>query len=165
MLSAGEKLKKEGHPIGLGFGQTTDSIDWVGAMFHSFGADMVNEKGDILIKQNDAVKQVLEYAQRLAAVMAQDVFAWDDASNNKYIISGQGSMIMNPPSAYAVAKRDNPDIAKHLYTIPMPKGPKGRYAPYLPFIWGVWGYSKNKSAAKSLLTTIWERSNVEKIVN
>src|ERR1043166_1310415 len=106
-LSAGQKLQKEGHPIGLGFGQTTDSIDWVGAAFHSFGADLVNEKGDIIIKQNDAVKQVLEYMQRLAKVMPQDVFAWDDASNNKYIISGQGSLIFNPPSAYAVAKRDN----------------------------------------------------------
>jgi ABC-type glycerol-3-phosphate transport system substrate-binding protein len=74
-------------------------------------------------------------------------------------------MIMNPPSAYAVAKRDNPKVAEHLYATPMPKGPKGRFAPYLPFIWGVWGFSKNKSAAKSLLQTIWERGNAEKIVN
>jgi len=165
LVKAAEKLHKEGHPIGLGLGQTTDSVDWVGALFHSYGAELVNAKGDIVIKKSDGVKQVLEYMQRLVKVMPPDVFAWDDASNNKYLISGQGSMIMNPPSAYAVAKRDNPKVAEQLYTIPMPTGPKGRYAPYLPFIWGVWGYSKNKSAAKSLLATIWERSNVEKIVN
>jgi ABC-type glycerol-3-phosphate transport system substrate-binding protein len=164
LLSAGQKLQKEGHPIGLGFGQTTDSIDWVGAAFHSFGADLVNEKGDIIIKQNDAVKQVLEYMQRLAKVMPQDVFAWDDASNNKYIISGQGSLIFNPPSAYAVAKRDNPDIAKHLYEIPYPMGPKGRFAGYLPYLWGVWNFSKNKPAAKSLLAHLLQRENVEKLV-
>ena len=164
MLSAAEKLKKEGHPIGLGFGQTTDSVDWVGAAFHSFGADLVNEKGDIIIKQNDAVKQVLEYMQRLAKVMPQDVFAWDDASNNKYIISGQGSLIFNPPSAYAVAKRDNPEIAKHLYEIPYPIGPKGRFAGYLPYLWGTWNFSKNKSAAKSLLSHLLQRESVEKLV-
>src|SRR3954464_9957084 len=164
MLKAGEKLKAEGHPIGLGLGQTTDSIDWVGAMFHSFGADLVNEKGEILIKKNDAVKQVLEYAQRLVKVMPQDVFAWDDASNNKYIISGQGSMIMNPPSAYAVAKRDNPKIAEHLYEIPYPAGAKGRFAGYLPYLWGTWSFSKNKSAAKSLLAHLLQRENVEKLV-
>jgi len=164
MLSAGEKLKKEGHPIGLGLGQTTDSIDWVGAMFHSFGADLVNEKGDILVKKNDAVKHVLEYAQRLVKVMPQDVFAWDDASNNKYIISGQGSMIMNPPSAYAVAKRDNPNVAKELYEIPYPSGPKGRFAGYLPYLWGTWNFSKNKSAAKSLLSHLLQRESVEKLV-
>ena len=165
LVTAAEKLHKEGHPIGLGLGQTTDSVDWVGALFHSFGADLVNAKGEIVIKHSDHVKQVLEYAQRLVKVMPPDVFAWDDASNNKYIISGQGSMIMNPPSADAVAKRDNPKVAEHLYTFEMPKGPKGRFAPYLPFIWGVWGFSKNKSAAKSLLQTIWQRDNVEKIVS
>ncbi|HTP62014.1 MAG TPA: extracellular solute-binding protein, partial [Burkholderiales bacterium] len=165
LVVAAEKLHKEGHPIGIGLGQTTDSVDAIGAMFHAFGAELVNAKGEIVIKHSDGVKQVLEYAQRLVKAMPADVFAWDDASNNKYLISGQGSMIMNPPSAYAVAKRDNPKVAEQLYTIAMPKGPKGRFAPYLPFIWGVWGFSKNKSAAKSLLTTIWERSNVEKIVN
>ncbi len=165
LLKAAEKLHKEGHPIGLGLGQTTDSVDWAGAMFHSFGAELVNAKGDIVITKSDGVKQVLEYMQKLTKVMPADVFAWDDASNNKYIISGQGSMIMNPPSAYAVAKRDNPKVAEQLYTIPRPKGPKGRFAPYLPFIWGVWGFSKNKSAAKSLLATIWQKENVEKLVN
>jgi ABC-type glycerol-3-phosphate transport system substrate-binding protein len=134
-------------------------------MFASFGAEMVNAKGDITIKQSDGVKQGLEYMQKLTKVMPADVFAWDDASNNKYIISGQGSMIMNPPSAYAVAKRDNPKVAEHLYTFEMPRGPNGRFAPYLPFIWGVWKFSKNKPAAKSLLATIWEKSNVEKLVN
>ncbi len=164
LVKAAEKLKAEGHPIGLGLGQTTDSVDWVGAMFASFGAEVVNAKGEITIKNNDAVKHVLEYAQRLVKTMPEDVFAWDDASNNKYIISGQGSMIMNPPSAYAVAKRDNPKVAAELYTFEMPKGPKGRFAPYLPFIWGVWKFSKNKSAAKSLLQTIWQKQNVEKLV-
>jgi ABC-type glycerol-3-phosphate transport system substrate-binding protein len=165
LVKAAEKLKAEGHPIGLGLGQTTDSVDWVGAMFASFGAECVNAKGEITIKQSDGVKQVLEYARRLVKSMPDDVFAWDDASNNKYIISGQGSMIMNPPSAYAVAKRDNPKVAAELYTFEMPKGPKGRFAPYLPFIWGVWKFSKNKAAAKSLLQTIWQKENVEKLVN
>jgi|SRR6185369_4604461 ABC-type glycerol-3-phosphate transport system substrate-binding protein len=165
MLKAAEKLFKEGHPIGLGLGQTTDSVDWVGSLFASYGAELVNAKGDITIKQSDGVKQVLEYMQKLTKVMPADVFAWDDASNNKYLISGQGSLIMNPPSAYAVAKRDNPKVAEQLYTFEMPQGPKGRFAPYLPFIWGVWKFSKNKAAAKSLLATIWEKGNVEKLVN
>jgi ABC-type glycerol-3-phosphate transport system substrate-binding protein len=93
------------------------------------------------------------------------VFAWDDASNNRYLISGQGSLIFNPPSAWAVAKRDNLKVAEQLWTFEMPKGPQGRYAPFLPFLWGVWKFSKNKPAAKSLLTHLLQRPNVEKIVN
>jgi len=164
LVIAAEKLQKAGNPIGLGLGETTDSVDWAGAMFASFGADLVDAKGNITVK-SDAVKHVLEYSQRLVKAMPQDVFAWDDASNNKYLISGQGSMIMNPPSAYAVATRDNPKVGEQLYTIEMPKGPKGRYAPFLPFLWALWGFSKNKAAGKSLLTHLLQRENVEKLVN
>jgi hypothetical protein len=161
---AAEKAFKAGNPFGLGLGQTTDSVDWVGALFASYGAQLVDAKGNITVK-SDAVKQVLEYAQRLVKALPADVFAWDDASNNRYLISGQGSLIFNPPSAWAVAKRDNIKVAEQCWTFEMPKGPKGRYAPFLPFFLGTWKFSKNKSAAKSLLAHLNERSNVEKIVN
>src|SRR6267142_2079606 len=103
---AAEKAFKAGNPFGLGLGQTTDSVDWVGSLFASYGAQLVDAKGNITVK-SDPVKQVLEYAQRLVKALPPDVFAWDDASNNRYLISGQGSLIFNPPSAWAVAKRVN----------------------------------------------------------
>ena len=55
--------------------------------------------------------------------------AWDDASNNKWLVSGKGAMIMNPPSAWAVAKRDAPQVAEQCWTHGFPVGPKGRFAP------------------------------------
>jgi ABC-type glycerol-3-phosphate transport system substrate-binding protein len=164
MLAAAEKLHKAGSPIGLGLGQTNDSVNWVGALFASHGADLVDAKGTITVK-SDAVKRVLEYMQKLVKFLPGDVFAWDDASNNKYLISGQGSMIMNPPSAYVVAKRDNPKVAAELWTFQLPKGPKGRYLPFVPFLWAIWGFSKNKAAGKSLLAHLLQRENVEALVN
>ena len=162
-LSAAEKCHKGGNPFGLGFGQTTDSVDWVGALFHALGAQLVDAKGNITVK-SDAVKHALEYAQRIVKVVPPDVFAWDDASNNKYLISGQGSLIMNPPSAWAVANRDNPKVAEQCWTFPSPRGPKGRFAPGLPFFWGIWNWSRNIPAAKSLLAHLSERSNIERMV-
>jgi len=161
---AAEKAFKAGNPFGLGLGQTTDSVDWVGALFASYGAQFVDAKGNVTVK-SDAMKQVLEYAQRLVKALPPDVFAWDDASNNRYLISGQGSLIFNPPSAWAVAKRDNIKVAEQCWTFEMPKGPKGRFAPFLPFFLGTWKFSKNKSAAKSLLAHLNQRPNVEKLVN
>ena len=161
---AAEKAFKAGNPFGLGLGQTTDSVDWVGALFASYGAQFVDAKGNTTVK-SDAMKQVLEYAQRLVKALPPDVFAWDDASNNRYLISGQGSLIFNPPSAWAVAKRDNIKVAEQCWTFEMPKGPRGRFAPFLPFFLGTWKFSKNKSAAKSLLAHLNQRPNVEKLVN
>jgi ABC-type glycerol-3-phosphate transport system substrate-binding protein len=160
---AAEKCYKAGHPFGLGLGQTTDSVDWAGALFASYGAELVDAKGNITVN-SDAVKQALEYMKRIVPSLPPDVFAWDDAANNKWLISGKGALIMNPPSAWAVAKRDSPKVAEQLWTFPTPRGPKGRYQPGLPFFWGIWKFSKNKTAAKSLLTYLSQRPVVEALV-
>ena len=90
--------------------------------------------------------------------------AWDDASNNKWLIAGKGAMIMNPPSAWAVAKRDAPEIAAHCWTHGFPSGPKGRFAPFLPYFLALWNFSKNKEAAKSLLTHLSQPASIERLV-
>ena len=162
-LAAAEKCHKAGFPFGIGLGQTADSVDSMGALFSAYGAELVNAKGNVTVK-SDAVKQVLEYMKKLVPFLPPDVPAWDDASNNKWLVAGKGALIMNPPSAWAVAKRDSPKVAEQLWTFPTPRGPKGRHQPYLPYFWGIWKFAKNKPAAKSLLLHLSERSAVEKMV-
>jgi len=163
MLKAAEACHKGGHPFGIGLGQTEDNVDTAGAIFQSFGAHLVDPKGNITVK-SDPVRQALEYYKKLSQWLPPDAPAWDNASNNKYLVSGRGALIMNPPSAWAVAKRDAPKVAEQLWTHGMPSGPSGRYAPFLPYFWGIWKFSKNKSAAKSLLLHLSQPSAVEKMV-
>jgi len=162
-LKAAEACHKAGVPFGIGLGSTTDSVDTAGAVFHSFGAELVNAKGEVTVK-SEPVRQALDYYTRLAKLFPPDAPAWDDASNNKWLVSGRGALIMNPPSAWAVAKRDAPKVAEQLWTHGMPAGPKGRYAPFLPFFWGIWSFSKNPSAGKSLLAHLSTRAASEKMV-
>ena len=162
-LKAAEACHKAGVPFGIGLGQTSDSVDTAGAFFQSFGAELVNAKGDLTVK-TDAVKQALDYCKRAAAFYPPDAPAWDDASNNKWLVSGKGALIMNPPSAWAVAKRDAPQVAEQCWTHGFPAGPKGRYAPFLPYFWGTWNFGKNKSAAKSLLMHLSQPAAVEQLV-
>ena len=162
-LKAAEACHKAGFPFGVGLGTTTDSVDTAGAIFSSFGAVLVNPKGDITVK-SDQVRQALDWYKRLMAFLPPDVPAWDDSSNNKWLVSGKGALIMNPPSAWAVAKRDAPEVAEKCWTHGMPSGPNGRYAPFLPYLWGIWNFSKNKSAAKSLLVHLSQSSSAEKMV-
>ncbi len=106
----------------------------------------------------------LKFYKKLMQFLPKDVSAWDDASNNKFLISGQGSLIMNPPSAWAVAKRDAPQVAEQCWTHGFPKGPNGRFAPFVPFFWGIWNFSKNQPAAKSLLMHLSQPASIEKMV-
>ncbi len=162
-LSTAEKLFKAGFPVGLPMGQTSDAVDWVGALFNSFGVVMVDEKDNVKINSNET-RQALEYLKKLMAVNPPEVYAWDDAGNNRWLISGKGSSIMNPPSAWAVAKRDNPKVAENCWTHPMPKGPKGRFVGQLPQFYGVWSFSKNKQAAKDLLLHLSQRESMQQLV-
>ena len=162
-LVAAQKCHKAGFPFGIGMGETADSVDSAGAIFAAHGAHLVDAQGNITVN-SDATRQALDYCKKLVQVLPPDVFAWDDASNNKWLIAGKGALIMNPPSAWAVAKRDNPKVAEQLWTFPAPKGPKGRFQPAGPFYWGIWKFSKNKAAARSLLTYLSQRSSVEQLV-
>jgi len=162
-LKAAEACHKAGFPFGIGLGTTTDSVDTVGAIFQSFGATLVDANERITVK-TDAVRQALDYYTRLARFFPADAPAWDDATNNKWLVSGKGALIMNPPSAWAVAKRDAPQIAEQLWTHGMPSGPKGRYAPFASYFWAIWSFSKNKSAAKSLLVHLSQPAAIEKLV-
>jgi ABC-type glycerol-3-phosphate transport system substrate-binding protein len=162
-LKAAEACHKGGFPFGIGIGQTADSVDAVGAFFQAFGAEVVDAKGNVTVR-NDNVRQVLDYFRKLMAFLPPDAPAWDDASNNKWLISGKGALILNPPSAWAVAKRDAPEVAEQCWTHGFPVGPKGRFAPFVPYFWTVWNFSKNKEAAKSLLLHLSQPAAVEKLV-
>jgi ABC-type glycerol-3-phosphate transport system substrate-binding protein len=163
MLKAAEACFKGGNPFGIGLGTPEDNVDTAGAIFQSFGAALVDDKGTITVK-SDKVRQALEYYVKLAQWLPPDAPAWDNASNNKYLIAGKGSLIMNPPSAWAVAKRDAPQVAEQCWTHGMPSGPAGRYAPFLPYFWGIWNFSRNKTAAKDLLLHLSTAGAVEKMV-
>jgi len=163
LMKAAEACQKANCAFGIGLGTTADSVDTAGAIFHAFGAMLVDAKGNVTVK-TDPVRQALEYYTRLAKFFPPDAPAWDDSSNNKWLVAGRGALIMNPPSAWAVAKRDAPQVAEQLWTHGFPSGPKGRFAPFIPYFWGIWSFGKNKSAAKSLLAHLSTRAAAEKMV-
>jgi ABC-type glycerol-3-phosphate transport system substrate-binding protein len=162
-LKAAEACHKAGVPFGIGLGTTSDSVDTAGAFFNAFGAVLVDANEKLTVK-SDPVRQALEYCTKLAKFYPQDAPAWDDASNNKWLVAGKGALIMNPPSAWAVAVRDAPQVAEQCWHHGMPAGPKGRFGPFLPFFWGTWSFGKNKSAAKSLLRHLSSADSAQKMV-
>jgi ABC-type glycerol-3-phosphate transport system substrate-binding protein len=160
LLKVAEACKKANMTAGVGLGTTADSVDTAGSLFAAYGAELISAKGDVTV-HSDAVREALEYAQQLVKYLPADAVSYDDASNNRALISGQSALIWNPPSAWAVAKRDAPKVAADCWTFPAPKGPKGRFLPLGAFSWGVWNFSPNKSAAKDLIEFLSQRENVE----
>ena len=108
-LTGGGEVQRGGLPLRPARpAPSRDAVDWVGAMFRCYGAEMVDARGNITIRNNDKVRQVMDYAARLFQHIPSEMFAADDATNNRALIAGRTALIFNPPSAWAVAKRDAP---------------------------------------------------------
>lgn len=158
-----EKLFKAGHAFGNPIGPTSDSQDWLCPLFAAYGAFPMNAKGDITIDSGET-RQALTYLKRLTAAMPPDVYAWDDAGNNRWIVSGKGSAIQNPPSAWTVAKRDQPAIAAQMWHHDVPSGPKGAFRGALPRHMGLWNFAQNKSAGKDLILHMLSKDSAYKLI-
>jgi hypothetical protein len=158
-----EKLHKAGVPFGNPIGQTSDTNSWLGPLFKAFGSELVNESGKITVN-SDGTRAALEYMKKLTQFMPPEVYSWDDAGNNLHIISGRGSCIQNPPSAWAAAKKTQPANAAQMWHHDTPKGPNGRYRGSLMYNLGVWNFAKNKSAAKDLVRHINQKEQVFQIL-
>jgi ABC-type glycerol-3-phosphate transport system substrate-binding protein len=162
-LKFAELAAKDNMTFAMGMGSgtlNTDATDTHGAIFAAFGGTLIDAEGKSQLK-SDATRQALEYAQRLVKFYPADAVSYDDASNNRALISGKSALIFNPPSAWAVAKRDSPDVAADCWTFPAPSGPKGRFVPTQSYFWGAYTFSPNKSAGKELIEFLMQRDNVE----
>lgn len=162
-LSVAEKMNQAGHGFGEPMSAASDAINWVGSVFQAYGSELVDKDGNITVK-SDATKQVLDWFKRFLKTMPEEVWAWDNAGNNKWLISGKGSLIQNPPSAWAVAKRDAPQVAEKCWSFPPPKGPKGRFIAGNTYFFAAWKFGQNQGAAKDLIHYLADRPQAQRLV-
>ena len=144
-------------------GQTGDSVNWVGAVFAAHGAELVDKDGNITVK-SDATQQMLEWFKKLVPLLPADVFAWDDSRNNKWLISGKGALIMNPPSAWAVAVRDAPKVAEQCWTLPVAEGTERAGSTRATLFLGDLGLLGQQVGRKEPAAALLAASSVEQLV-
>lgn len=157
LLRIGKKLKDKGHPVGFQLSHSADSNALCNMVLWSFGGRMVAEDSQTIAIDSAETAKALEYMKKLyVEAMDPEVLSWDDASNNRFILSGKGSMVFNPVSIYWVAKVknimvDDKPITELLEHYVPPQGPVGRFNFAYPWILGIWNFSKNEEGAKEFL--------------
>jgi len=106
------------------------------------------------------MRATLEYYKALYdEAMTSEVLSWDDASNNRCIVSGHCSWIHNPISAYETARTKNMPIHHDIYLHSTPAGPAGRYWGIGGGSLGIWKFSKQIDLAKEFLAYLFEEKN------
>jgi multiple sugar transport system substrate-binding protein len=157
LLRAGRKLKKLGHPVGFAISQTTDSVTTLYSILWSYGARDVAADGQTIAIRSKETETAIDYVRALYAdAMDPVVLSWDNAANNQWLNSGQGSWIHNPISHYVVAKEKKMPVAEQTGFHVSPAGPAGRHTVGVPRSLGIWKFSKNAEPAREFLRWFFE---------
>lgn len=157
---AGAELKKRGAPIGIAISNCTDAIlSWRNVMW-CYGAKEVEADGKTIAINSPKTVEFLDYAKRLYLdAMTPEVLSWDDAGNNRLILSGKGSWVHNPVSIYLAAKDKDMPIAQEIDHHEGLAGPAGRYAATFHHGLGIWKFSRNLDLAKDFLRFFYQEAN------
>ncbi len=152
VLRAGPMLKGMGHPLGIGIARAIDSNV---ALMAGFGSSIQDEDRNVVINTPATVEAVKMGAAIFRSGMTEEVLSWDPASNNRFLTSGKGSLILNPVSALRGMEKQVPDLAKHVALAPFPAGPAGRLGPALEVgVYVIWKFARYQEAAKQFLVDL-----------
>jgi multiple sugar transport system substrate-binding protein len=160
LLKAGRVLKKRGHPVGIAISHCADANTTFWSVLWCHGGKVVEADGKTLALRTPEMKATLEYYRALyQEAMTEEVLSWDDASNNRCLVSGHCAWIHNPISAYETARTKNMPIHHDIYLHSTPAGPAGRYWGIGGASLGIWNFSKQVDLAKEFLAYLFEEKN------
>jgi len=150
--TGGAKLKAKGHPVGMSLGHSNDpNTTWRGLLW-SYGGAVQDETGKKVVLNSKQTIEAVKYCAALyKEAMTSEVLSWDDSSNNRYLVSGVGSLICNPISAYRTFQKSNKAGADDTFVIEPPKGPARRIMGGAIEYYGIWKFAKNPEGAIAFL--------------
>ena len=152
VLKASPKLKQRGHPIGIGMANELDSNMANFAIMLCFGGQIQDASGNVRINSKNTISFLQFMKSLYQDGMNNDVFGWNAASNNQYLYSGVGSMILNAISATRTPEQQGLPFANDLWIWPIPRGPVQRMGlEHVMGIYVIWKFNKQQELAKKFL--------------
>jgi multiple sugar transport system substrate-binding protein len=162
LLHHGKTLKKQGNPVGIAISHCGDANTTAWSVLWSFGAKVIEADGKTPAINSDKTAQVIEWWKELYRdAMEPEVLSWDDASNNRFILSGKGSWIHNPISPYNAALKEKMPIADDINHHTSPAGPAGIHSAVPILGLGVWKFSKNVDVAREFIQFLFRKENYD----
>ena len=162
LLQHGKVLKKAGHPVGIAISHSNDANTTLSSVLWSYGGKVLEVDGKAPAISSDRTAQVIEYYKELYRdAMEPEVLSWDDASNNRFLLSGKGSWIHNPISAWVAAVTSKQPIADEIAFHNSPAGPAGTHSAPSILSLGVWSFGKHVELAKQLIEFFFRKENYD----
>jgi multiple sugar transport system substrate-binding protein len=163
LLQHGKVLKKQGNPVGIAISHANDANSTFWSVLWCHGGKVLEADGKTPAVNSDKTAQVIEWYKELYKdAMEPEVLSWDDASNNRFILSGKGAWIHNPVSTYNSAVAKKLPIADDINHHNSPGGPAGIHSAPPINGFGIWKFSKHADLAKEFIKFHFKKENFDK---
>ena len=149
----GAKIKKKhGNPIGIGLASEIDTNMAMRAIMYSFGSSVQDEQGNLVLNSKETLEAVKFVMALYEECMTEEVFAWDASANNRFMISGKGSLALNAISITRTAEKSAPEMEKKIWLSKACKGPVRRMGlEHVMDVYVIWKFAENIEGAKKFL--------------
>lgn len=163
LLEATKKIrdKNKDHVTGLPLSNCNDGNHNWRSVIYSFGGAEQSKDGTKITLASDETLAAIKYGVELYKVgMTDEVFSWDDAGNNRLLLSGRGAWVDNATSAYITARNEQPEVFKNSAIGLQPKGPGakgGRRNGVDANAWAIWKWANDPDTAKAFVVDWYEQ--------
>ncbi len=149
----GRKIKQQfGNPVGIGLSQEIDTSMAMRAIMYAFGSSEQDRDGNVVINSKQTLEAVKFVKALYEETMTDEVFSWDASSNNRAMLAGKVSVVLNAISITREAEKKDPEISRKIYLAKAMKGPVRRIGlEHVMDNYVIWRFAQNIEGAKKFL--------------
>ncbi len=149
----GAKIKKQfGNPVGIGLANEIDTGMAMRTIMYSWGAHEQDGAGNLVLNSKQTLDALKFVKALFEETMTPEVFTWDASSNNRAVVSGKVSLVLNAISTTRTAEKENPEISKKIQLAKALRGPvRAIGLEHVMQCYVIWKFAENIEGAKKFL--------------
>jgi multiple sugar transport system substrate-binding protein len=149
----GRKIKdKTGIPVGIGQANEIDTAMAMRAVLYSFGAGEQDAEGNLVINSKETLEAVKFVKALYQETMTPEVLSWDASSNNRAMLAGKASVVLNAISVTRTGENEKTPIHEKIWLAKAAKGPVRRMGlEHVMSVYCIWKFAANIEGAKKFL--------------
>jgi len=149
----GKKIKeKTGIPVGVGLSAELDTAMAMRAIMYSYGAHEQDVEGNLTIRSPQTLEALTFVKALFQETETPEVLAWDPSSNNRQMLAGRSSLVLNAISITRAGENDKLPIHEKIALAKAAKGPVRRMGlEHVMDCYVVWKFAENIDGAKKFL--------------
>jgi multiple sugar transport system substrate-binding protein len=153
ILAGGRQIRLlQDKPVGFSLAPEINGEWTMRAIMYCFGSSEQDQNGNPALNSK-ATLEAIKYVKALYdEAMTKDVLSWDAASNNRFMLNGEGSLTLDTVSIPRAHESMSSSTADNLGVGKMPEGSTAQVGPAFGLITAfIWSFAQNIEGAKRFL--------------